>query len=112
MGSFWLRTLLRHLKAVLKDKLATGKPLTQRAVRAAFRAVFNAETAHLAKHSELPRLKGPKKHSLLLRTYRADIRRAVEDELQKLADVIPRDQLANAAVSAIAPPRDSSAMQS
>ena len=97
----WLRMLLRRLRAGLKDKLASGRPLTETAIKAAFRSVFNAEQRNLANHSELPRLKGKRNQSLLLRRYRAEIRRAAVDELQKLADVVPRSQLANAAVSAV-----------
>src|SRR5580700_4416166 len=97
---FWLRRLKAHLRSALEEKLKSEGPQTDGAVRALFRGVFKAEVSHLRKHRILPGFKG-KGPGTLLRKYRAAVKSAINDELQKLAKVVPLPQLIAAALVAI-----------
>ena len=96
----WLRRLKKRLKSVLEDKLRGGGTLSVSQVKAVFRRVFDAEESHLARHGDLPNFRRSDVSSLR-RKYRDTIARAVTDELQKLAQVVPKGRLLVTAVKAI-----------
>jgi hypothetical protein len=96
----WLRRLKKRLKSVLEDKFGGGGTLSESQVKAVFRRVFDAEESHLARHEDLPNFRRSDASSLR-RKYRNTIVRAVTDELQKLAQVVPRGRLVAAAIKAI-----------
>jgi hypothetical protein len=96
----WLRRLTVRLRHTLEEKLKSEGPQTERQVRRLFRDLFDEEATHLKKHRLLPSFVRTKPDSLL-KKYRSAIRRAIRNELQKLANVVPVRRLETVAIQAI-----------
>jgi hypothetical protein len=88
------------LRIELEKKLKSEGPQTDSAVRSLFRDIFNSELSHLRSHKVLKSFRRRTPRSLL-RKYRTAIKNAVNDELQKLAGVVPLAKLTSAALMAI-----------
>ena len=96
----WLQKLKRHWRNALEEKLREKGTLRTSEIEDLFRAVVASEKIHLSRHKVLKSFRGIPLQSLR-RICSSSIRRAVADEMKKLADVVPKPRMLALALMAI-----------
>ena len=84
---WWLRRLKYNFKKTVGQTLQSGGSVSVRAAKSIFRDIVAKDVAHLRKHKNIPRLSRTSASSIVQR-YRNEIRDAIKNELQDLADAV------------------------